>query len=139
MDEITQISTFPSAMRHEALVLVEEAHRPVALWPDFLSQVEPEVQEDGTLLIQILEVGPNWTTRYTSYVVSHLPEVHITEASSPCGWNSGFIEQVYSYDESGLPFDFIDRFISEWTKTCPGWFESGKPEVRESFLIEYRT
>lgn len=57
---------------------------PVSFTPDFyLGAIE--VLEDGAGLVEVSDTGPNWTNRYTLYILALAPEIELLQAYTPFG------------------------------------------------------
>lgn len=67
-----------------ACALVKDAHKPVCFDPGFYIG-EIEMLEDGTGLVEVSDTGPNWTHRYTLYILALAPELSILQAYTPFG------------------------------------------------------
>lgn len=98
------------------LELVSEAHTPVAINSDF-SMGNLEICEDGTPLITVIESGPNWSNRYTLYVLELSPVVCIVQAYTPFGEhciNRNFQTVEKTPDDSGQFYDFPAHLARLW-------------------------
>ncbi len=123
--------------------LIREAHQPVCINSFDIGPID--VQDDGTGLVEVSEPGPNWTNRYTLYILALAPEIEkirILQAYTPFGehcTNQPFIREVDCYpDESGLYSDFIGHLLYQWWQEVPNWLkEPDKPiDYTQSFVIE---
>ena len=105
--------------------LVRAAHKPVSFDPQFFMS-EIEKQEDGTGLVEVMESGPNWTARYTMYILALEPELSILQAYTSFGeysFNRHFQITEWTPDESNLFDDFPGELARIW-RDCASWLAS---------------
>lgn len=102
--------------------LVRAAHKPVSFDPQFFMS-EIEKQEDGTGLIEVMETGPNWTARYTMYILALEPEISILQAYTSFGeysFNHHFQTTEWTPDESNQ-FDDFPALLARIWRDCASW------------------
>lgn len=102
--------------------LVRAAHQPVCFDAGF-SMGPIEEQDDGTGLVEVSDTGPNWTNRYTLYILALSPnieEIEILQVYTPFGehcFNHHFQITEKSPDDSGLFDDFSATLARIWRGT----------------------
>lgn len=112
-----------------AHALVREAHQPVSLTSDF-DIGDLVALEDGTGLIEVMDDGPNWTARYTLYVLALAPDISILQVYTPCGehsFNRHFQITEKAPDESHQFPDFSATLAHLWRGL--DWFLIERGEV----------
>jgi hypothetical protein len=126
-----------------ARALIREAHKPVSIANFDIGPIDE--QGDGTGLVEVTEPGPNWTNRYTLYILAlseNTDEIRILQAYTPYGENCinrSFQAEVYAYpDESGQHNDFIGHLLYQWAIECPDWLpKNDKPiDYSQSFIVD---
>lgn len=100
----------------QALALVREAHQPVSFDPVFTLGGVVEL-EDGTGLVEVADAGPNWTFRFTQYILALALDISILQAYTPCGehsFNRHFQITEKAPDESHQFPDFFATLAHLW-------------------------
>lgn len=105
--------------------LVKEAHEPICFETGFdLGPIE--VQDDGTGLVEVSDTGPNWTNRYTLYILALAPdieEIEILSAYTPFGEHSfnRHFQTTEKYPDDSNQFDNFPGFLARMWRDCPNW------------------
>lgn len=99
--------------------LVRAAHQPVCFDAGF-SMGPIEEQDDGTGLVEVSDTGPNWTNRYTLYILALAPDIEkieILQAYTPFGehcFNHHFQVTEKAPDESNQFDNFPATLARIW-------------------------